>query len=228
MDHSCNSGSIQSSSGGDEEQHSNFLNNIHSSSQSQFATFLDSSQNLEPFSHSSSPNSNNHSLYNLDSLWSKTVARSNPNITNFDDNKPQIPYSSIDPQNEPKKVTKNPKKRARSSRKAPTTVFTTDVANFRQMVQQFTGIPLDPFAPAPFAHRPNYSPFLSSGTIPDVLGTTATNNNNYHPTFPGNNPMGNHFLSFQTLLQARGNQNLSGFQSEDHVGSINGSSRFSA
>ncbi|KAH9605524.1 hypothetical protein KSS87_012400, partial [Heliosperma pusillum] len=39
----------------------------------------------------------------------------------------------------------NPKKRSRASRRTPTTVLTTDTNNFRQMVQEFTGIPASPF-----------------------------------------------------------------------------------
>ncbi|KAL7583315.1 uncharacterized protein LOC111921323 [Lactuca sativa] len=48
---------------------------------------------------------------------------------------------------------KNPKKRTRASRRAPTTVLTTDTTNFRQMVQEFTGIPTAPFSSAPFSRR---------------------------------------------------------------------------
>ncbi|KAJ8765500.1 hypothetical protein K2173_014622 [Erythroxylum novogranatense] len=40
---------------------------------------------------------------------------------------------------------RNPKKRSRASRRAPTTVLTTDTNNFRAMVQEFTGIPAPPF-----------------------------------------------------------------------------------
>ncbi|XP_039033211.1 uncharacterized protein LOC120169059 [Hibiscus syriacus] len=47
--------------------------------------------------------------------------------------------------------TKNPKKRTRASRKAPTTVLATDTRNFKAMVQEFTGIPAPP---------PSYSPRL--------------------------------------------------------------------
>ncbi|XVF64763.1 hypothetical protein PTKIN_Ptkin09bG0192900 [Pterospermum kingtungense] len=43
-------------------------------------------------------------------------------------------------------VVKNPKKRTRASRRAPTTVLTTDTTNFRAMVQEFTGIPAPPFS----------------------------------------------------------------------------------
>ncbi|KAI4325934.1 hypothetical protein MLD38_031295 [Melastoma candidum] len=40
---------------------------------------------------------------------------------------------------------RNPKKRTRASRRAPTTVLTTDTSNFHTMVQEFTGIPAPPF-----------------------------------------------------------------------------------
>ncbi|XP_071737710.1 uncharacterized protein [Rutidosis leptorrhynchoides] len=49
---------------------------------------------------------------------------------------------------------KNPKKRTRASRRAPTTVLTTDATNFRQMVQEFTGIPATPFTAAAAASSP--------------------------------------------------------------------------
>ncbi|WOK96259.1 hypothetical protein Cni_G04966 [Canna indica] len=45
---------------------------------------------------------------------------------------------------------RNSKKRSRASRRAPTTVLTTDSSNFRAMVQQFTGIPSPPFVGAPY------------------------------------------------------------------------------
>ncbi|XP_019175374.1 PREDICTED: uncharacterized protein LOC109170630 isoform X2 [Ipomoea nil] len=51
-------------------------------------------------------------------------------------------------------VPKNSKKRTRASRRAPTTVLTTDTANFRQMVQEFTGIPTAPFSVgSPYSRR---------------------------------------------------------------------------
>ncbi|XP_027333086.1 type-2 histone deacetylase 1-like [Abrus precatorius] len=43
-------------------------------------------------------------------------------------------------------VVRNSKKRTRASRRAPTTVLTTDTSNFRAMVQEFTGIPAPPFS----------------------------------------------------------------------------------
>ncbi|KAL4579751.1 hypothetical protein LXL04_015916 [Taraxacum kok-saghyz] len=45
----------------------------------------------------------------------------------------------------PPLAARNPKKRSRASRRAPTTVLTTDTSNFRAMVQEFTGIPAPPF-----------------------------------------------------------------------------------
>ncbi|KAF9681891.1 hypothetical protein SADUNF_Sadunf05G0050300 [Salix dunnii] len=45
---------------------------------------------------------------------------------------------------------RNPKKRPRASRRAPTTVLSTDTSNFRAMVQEFTGIPAPPFTSSPF------------------------------------------------------------------------------
>ncbi|KAE8696017.1 lipid-associated family protein [Hibiscus syriacus] len=47
-------------------------------------------------------------------------------------------------------MVRNSKKRSRASRRAPTTVLTTDTINFRAMVQEFTGIPAPPFSSSPF------------------------------------------------------------------------------
>ncbi|KAF8023472.1 hypothetical protein BT93_F0852 [Corymbia citriodora subsp. variegata] len=44
------------------------------------------------------------------------------------------------------KPARNPRKRTRASRRAPTTVLTTDTTNFRAMVQEFTGFPAPPFS----------------------------------------------------------------------------------
>lgn len=64
---------------------------------------------------------------------------------------------------------RNPKKRSRASRRAPTTVLTTDTSNFRQMVQEFTGIPAPPFTA--FSTRGRFDLFsglggLSSSAVP--------------------------------------------------------------
>ncbi|KAL0432708.1 UNVERIFIED_CONTAM: hypothetical protein Slati_2605100 [Sesamum latifolium] len=67
-------------------------------------------------------------------------------------------------------VIKNPKKRTRASRRAPTTVLKTDTANFRQMVQEFTGIPADPFSASPYSRRPDLFSTLRPGNRFDPLG----------------------------------------------------------
>ncbi|PIA55115.1 hypothetical protein AQUCO_00800092v1 [Aquilegia coerulea] len=66
------------------------------------------------------------------------------------ENSPRAPVPSSDPGNV---VARNPKKRTRASRRAPTTVLTTDTSNFRAMVQEFTGIPPPPFSASPFPGR---------------------------------------------------------------------------
>ncbi|XP_039049896.1 uncharacterized protein LOC120190961 [Hibiscus syriacus] len=52
-----------------------------------------------------------------------------------------------------KSSVKNPNKRTRASRTAPTTVLTTDTMNFRAMVQEFTGIPARPFSGSSYSRR---------------------------------------------------------------------------
>ncbi|KAK9110675.1 hypothetical protein Sjap_018735 [Stephania japonica] len=64
--------------------------------------------------------------------------------------------------------TRNPKKRSRASRRAPTTVLTTDTSNFRAMVQEFTGIPAPPFSSSsslPFPHRTRLDLFGGVGGV---------------------------------------------------------------
>lgn len=58
---------------------------------------------------------------------------------------------------------RNPKKRSRASRRAPTTVLTTDTTNFRQMVQEFTGIPAPPFSASGFPTRTRFDLDLFGG-----------------------------------------------------------------
>lgn len=76
---------------------------------------------------------------------------------------------------------KNPRKRTRASRRAPTTVLTTDTSNFRAMVQEFTGIPSSPFSAAasPLLSRrltdllagpSSVGPSLRPGRPPSMMG----------------------------------------------------------
>lgn len=68
---------------------------------------------------------------------------------------------------------RNPKKRSRASRRAPTTVMTTDTSNFRQMVQEFTGIPAPPFSASGFPTRTRLDLFgfggLGMSSIPRAV-----------------------------------------------------------
>ncbi|KAI4330164.1 hypothetical protein MLD38_028467 [Melastoma candidum] len=75
---------------------------------------------------------------------------------------------------------RNPKKRTRASRRAPTTVLTTDTSNFRAMVQEFTGIPAPPFdAPASLFQRGCFD--LFGTTFPGIAAGTG-------PSIPSSSP----------------------------------------
>lgn len=69
-------------------------------------------------------------------------------------------------QNNQAQVARNPKKRSRASRRAPTTVLTTDTTNFRAMVQEFTGIPAPPFTSSSPFQRPRLDLY---GTSPSSM-----------------------------------------------------------
>ncbi|XVE86761.1 hypothetical protein DITRI_Ditri18aG0059800 [Diplodiscus trichospermus] len=71
--------------------------------------------------------------------------------------------SGISDQPNNNNMVRNPKKRSRASRRAPTTVLTTDTTNFRAMVQEFTGIPAPPFTSSHFPR-----------TRLDLFGTPST------------------------------------------------------
>ncbi|KAJ0786313.1 putative VQ motif-containing protein [Helianthus annuus] len=92
---------------------------------------------------------------------------------------------------------KNPKKRTRASRRTPTTVLTTDTTNFRQMVQEFTGIPAAPFSAAassPFSRRL------------DVFSGGGSGRGSMFPTPPvtqGLLDTQNPIFGFQSLLQTK-------------------------
>ncbi|KAB1204076.1 hypothetical protein CJ030_MR8G000762 [Morella rubra] len=196
MDISGNSGSSQSSSGGDEEYDSRaestppFLNTpnhygamsnaqplLFSQHQNDQANLFDlSSSYFHPFSQSQA-NPNSSSMLNLDGAQSRGL-RSGVNCTDIGN----LPASSSSSQTilaahglnqgsspsslqvrpvhsngarataQPN-VVRNSKKRTRATRRAPTTVLTTDTSNFRAMVQEFTGIPSPPFSGSPYSRR---------------------------------------------------------------------------
>ncbi|XP_020204148.1 uncharacterized protein LOC109789580 [Cajanus cajan] len=194
MDSANTSGSLQSSSGADEEYDSRaessplsaFLNNQPPPTQlapfnttnnlqsplipTQHHHMFDPLSNyLDPITQTSTP------VLNLDMMWSK-ACRSEPNHTQTDLEAfvtsqtrgnsgafPTLPPESgsrgamlsVSAANNDQvqthtNVVRNPKKRSRASRRAPTTVLTTDTTNFRAMVQEFTGIPAPPFTSSPF------------------------------------------------------------------------------
>ncbi|KAL3504721.1 hypothetical protein ACH5RR_034562 [Cinchona calisaya] len=203
---SGNSGSMQSSSGGDDQEYdsrtesiSSFLNNNPSSAH--FGSISDPPPhvllpqhhphqpttlfNLDAaFPHSSLPNptgnitntTNTTTQYTNDLVWSRSgLMRSSDHQSSGQSviglqglNRQSMPShqqgidvvannaakSSLLQSDQPNVVVKNPKKRTRASRRAPTTVLTTDTTNFRQMVQEFTGIPTAPFsAGSPYSRR---------------------------------------------------------------------------
>ncbi|GMY17268.1 VQ motif-containing protein [Fagus crenata] len=175
---SGNSGSMQSSSGGDEEYDSRaesvpaFLNNPpsnHFGSMSNPPSLFPQHQNqhqpnlsdlssnyFQAFSQSQAY-SNPNSMLHLDHAVQPRGLRSDqPNCTDLGN----LPGSSSSTQHHgpnqgstptarattQPNVVRNSKKRTRASRRAPTTVLTTDTSNFRAMVQEFTGIPSPPFS----------------------------------------------------------------------------------
>ncbi|KAG6604026.1 hypothetical protein SDJN03_04635, partial [Cucurbita argyrosperma subsp. sororia] len=124
---------------------------------------------------------------------------------------------------------RNPRKRTRASRRAPTTVLTTDTSNFRAMVQEFTGIPAPPFTPAscfprarvelfggtsstssppyllrPFPQKLPPFPFNSPDTTTTTTTTTTTSSTNTSLLSPSSHfllPKQNHHLSSIFNLQ---------------------------
>ncbi|XP_022634569.1 uncharacterized protein LOC106753440 isoform X1 [Vigna radiata var. radiata] len=80
-------------------------------------------------------------------------------------------------------VVRNPKKRSRASRRAPTTVLTTDTTNFRAMVQEFTGIPAPPFTSSPFP-RTRLDLFASSNASSSALLRSASSHLEQPPSQP--------------------------------------------
>ncbi|KAH6796652.1 hypothetical protein C2S52_021206 [Perilla frutescens var. hirtella] len=164
---SGNSGSLQSSSGGDEEYES------RAAAHSLFMT-THSPSHLRPISTAPPPPplfdplSNYLQLHNPDALplnpnmpWPRPASmRSDPNPSTpvnppiiFQSPKAPLGETSdhlVAAQNQ-NTAARNPRKRSRASRRAPTTVLTTDTTNFRAMVQEFTGIPSPPFNSSSFS-----------------------------------------------------------------------------
>ncbi|KAM0027216.1 putative VQ motif-containing protein [Helianthus debilis subsp. tardiflorus] len=137
---SGNSGSLQSSSGRDGDINHHPIPILQSPS-----NFF----NPSSFSHPLNPNP-----YDLDSdsVWSR-----NPTPNPIHNSYYPVDDNNISNAEKLGVITKNPKKRTRASRRAPTTVLTTDTTNFRQMVQEFTGIPAAPFSTSASSSSASFS-----------------------------------------------------------------------
>ncbi|KAG5018969.1 hypothetical protein HKD37_06G015424 [Glycine soja] len=206
---SINSGSISSSDDEyDSSSHADppFHNHFGSISHPQQPPLVPSHPSMFDLSSSylhavSQSHQNPHNrLFNLDSRGQRsepncTLPESLPSSTsatptttnqcllghdNINDNSRQQLPSSPQTNN----LVRNSKKRSRASRRAPTTVLTTDTNNFRSMVQEFTGIPAPPFSSS-FSRRiplrPN--PLLSTTSS----RTSLLHNNNNINVSPNNN-----------------------------------------
>ncbi|KAH7652744.1 VQ domain-containing protein [Dioscorea alata] len=164
---SGNSGSLQSSSGGDEEYDS--LIPSSAAACATISTTTTTTHHHHPHPpppsslydtlsyYDSFPRSPPNPFLHLETPWSRTPSATDitgllptststtTNTTNpFSLTTPSKP--SPTPPEPPPPPPRNSKKRSRASRRAPTTVLTTDTSNFRAMVQEFTGIPTSPFA----------------------------------------------------------------------------------
>ena len=289
---SGNSGSMQSSSTGDEEYDSraesipgNFLN--PNSSTTHFIGSSDSHHHYQNhqqstllFDHLSSSNnylqalsttnsttttqpqppiSNPSFLLNLDSITTTDVGsrssliRSEPNSSIYQlGNVPPGPSPSTSSSSThvlagtgsqfpgPSTSGRTSKKRTRASRRAPTTVLTTDTSNFRAMVQEFTGIPAPPFSSGgyttsfsrsrldlfggagvsdhlyplrPSAQKPQTSPFLSSSNSPLLFGNNVTM---VDPSTATNVASNNNFLSSTTSSLANYQTSISDHHHHHH------------
>ncbi|KAK4434193.1 hypothetical protein Salat_0582000 [Sesamum alatum] len=204
---SAHSGSVHSSSGGDDEFDSSrgqsFLNPFLVTHQN--PTFFDPHEQVHSLDHAfrqSNGNDNNNLVWstslrsqhnyaddfgNITSSSSLPLSRAqslagdgpfpipspSPSLPLRAETESQAARASLGLNQTSSVVIKNPKKRTRASRRAPTTVLKTDTANFRQMVQEFTGIPADPFSASPYSRRPDLfstAAALRPGTRFDPLG----------------------------------------------------------
>ncbi|CAA0838141.1 VQ motif-containing protein [Striga hermonthica] len=173
MDSGGNSGSLQSSSGGDEEYDSRAAGAGDSFSAFMGVggghipnpppSFFDPLANYLQLHHNTNP-----PLLDPNPPWPRTnPPRPDPTPAPTSSTAPAQPNP-----NPSQSAPRNPKKRSRASRRAPTTVLTTDTTNFRAMVQEFTGIPAPPFDggvggfPFPRARLDLFGPSRSAGFSP--------------------------------------------------------------
>ncbi|EYU24001.1 hypothetical protein MIMGU_mgv1a021604mg [Erythranthe guttata] len=170
MEYSGNSGSLQSSSGGDEEYESRAAGSIFMNSSTTHhpapPTHVIGPISNPPQPPFFDPFSNYMQLLHSNMTWPRPPAtsfRSDPNTINpmlsasshalrpppaggEGSNNSGVSAPTVTNTNQAA-AARNPRKRSRASRRAPTTVLTTDTTNFRAMVQEFTGVPAPPFIP---------------------------------------------------------------------------------
>ncbi|KAG6397491.1 hypothetical protein SASPL_143658 [Salvia splendens] len=147
---SANSGSLQSSSGGDDEYDSRAADSVFISA---------NTAALEPL-----PGYHQH-LHQNSIPFSTNLQWPNP-IGIFPFAAAAEGGSAAAQPIVQQSAARNPKKRSRASRRAPTTVLTTDTTNFRAMVQEFTGIPSPPFNNSSSFPRSRLDFFASRSTHP--------------------------------------------------------------
>ncbi|MCL7049642.1 hypothetical protein MKW94_022726 [Papaver nudicaule] len=238
--------------------HPHMSHDNHHQQQQSSINFDHLSNYLNPFSSSISSPQTPNSLLNLDMVWPKNIMTSSePNNNtlmgssssaqqhnqymggNIHFSNPLVQPSlgdgsaRVSSDSHQQKATRNPKKRTRASRRAPTTVLTTDTSNFRAMVQEFTGIPAAPFsastsvfprsrfdlfntsstgkqsglsAPPPYLLRP--FPQKVNHQLPTSstsINTTGTSNSDHHCNEP-QNLLNVQNLTFQSLLNPNHHQ----------------------
>ncbi|XP_010437093.1 PREDICTED: VQ motif-containing protein 22-like [Camelina sativa] len=174
---SGNSSSMQSSSGGggggEEEYDSRAADQSISAFFDHHVSSLPPPQqnylNLLHFDHNNnnsliSPNyfNNNNTFLPVNQ---QTNPISQPDLRTFSATSSLPPHNNIG-------VTKKTKKRSRASRRAPTTVLTTDTSNFRAMVQEFTGIPAPPLF--------NNNSVVNTTRLNTFLGLSSSSPNSYN------------------------------------------------
>ncbi|XP_010446530.1 PREDICTED: VQ motif-containing protein 22-like [Camelina sativa] len=176
---SGNSSSMQSSSGGggggEEEYDSRAADQSISAFFDHHVSSLPPSQqnhlNLLHFDHNNNNNSlispnyfnnNNNTFLPVDQ---QSELISQPDLRTFSSTSSLPPPNNIG-------VIKKTKKRSRASRRAPTTVLTTDTSNFRAMVQEFTGIPAPPLF--------NNNSVVNTTRLNTFLGLSSSSPNSYN------------------------------------------------
>ncbi|KAL6502594.1 hypothetical protein OROHE_024247 [Orobanche hederae] len=248
---SGNSGSPQSSDGGDESYDSRAAaggDSIFINTHPPQPLFDPYANYTQQFHH---PNPNHFN--NPNASWAgSTSVRSDPSLSHHDAINFSMPSPVGVDDNNPGEGTsasaaaRNPKKRSRASRRAPTTVLTTDTTNFRSMVQEFTGIPAPPFgdssfprsnrldnlfgsrsasfdvAPPPYLRRPfpqqtaPTPPFLVSSSTSNNITTSLPTSNNLFSSLLQSNTS-KFIFSDSSVTASRPGHNQGPFEIPTHI-----------